>query len=185
VGAVTKQFVERAQTLSKARILIEDYARKRVQEVMPMPTLVERNVAKAADTQRALREAIAEYQASHPNANRADVIDKILFSRPVSDLHQAERRETALQKLGGGNLPTPPPGTMHRTHNDSAPVHGRTGYNSADDDRPPHNPDAGENPIIRDHHETLRDIASGKLNWADPKVSALVALERKRVFENE
>jgi hypothetical protein len=169
--------------LASARTLIEDYARIRVEEVLPMPSLLEQNVGKAADTQRALREAIAEYQAAHPGCNRQDAIDKILLSPAVGDLVKAERRLTELQKLGGGSLPTPRPGAMHRTHNDAAPVRGRTGYDAGVDDRRPFNPDSGENPIIRDHHQVLDDIKSGKVLWNDPKVSALVALERKQIFE--
>jgi hypothetical protein len=88
-----------------------------------------------------------------------------------------------LTKLGGGTLPTPGPGRMHTTHNDSAPVRGRTGYDASVDGRPPHNPDKGENPIIRDHHQLLDDIKSGKVAYNDPKASALVALERKRIFD--
>jgi hypothetical protein len=64
-----------------------------------------------------------------------------------------------------------------------APTRGRIGYDSSVDDRPPHNPDKDEAPTIRDHHQLLDDIKSGKVLWNDPKVSALVALERKQIFE--
>ncbi len=107
-----------------------------------------------------------------------------LFAK-IGDLVKAERRLTELQKLGGGSLSTPRPRAMHRTHNDAAPVRGQTGYDAGVDDRRPFNPDSGENPIIRDHHQALDDIKSGKLLWNDPKVHTLVALERKRIFEND
>jgi hypothetical protein len=145
----------------------------------PMQDLLAERVSKARDVQLMLGTAIKKYQAAHPGCNRADAIDKILFSPTVRQMVELERR---IDKLGGGTLPTPRPGTMHRTHNDTAPVRGRTGYDSSVDGRPPHNPDAGEEPTIHDHNELLEQIRSGQIPFSDPRVSALVRLERKAKF---
>jgi hypothetical protein len=72
---------------------------------------------------------------------------------------------------------------MHRTHNDANPVLGRTGYDASVSDNHPQNPDDGEDVAIHDHNQLLEDLKSGKVPWNDPRASALVALERKRIFE--
>jgi hypothetical protein len=88
--------------------------------------------------------------------------------------------ERRMAKLGGGTLP------RHRSTADidfSQPgIRGRTGYDASVDGRPPHNPDKGEEPTIHDHNQLLEDIKSGKVPFSDPRVSALVRLERKRNF---
>jgi hypothetical protein len=144
--------------------------------------LVAERVAEAADIQKGLRESIRDVQAASPGMTRSDAIDKVLYGRGVREMVGLEKRiDDTVSKLGGGALP------QHRATTDinfSTPgVHGRTGYDSGVADTHPKNQAAGENPIIRDHHELLDDIKSGKVLRNDPKVSALVALERKQIFE--
>lgn len=144
--------------------------------------LLEERVAKSRDTQKMLSDTIANYQRVH-GCSRETAIDKVLLGSGVREMVELERKIDELSKLGGGTLPTPRPGRMHRTHNDAAPVRGRTGYDSSADGRPPHNPDAGEEVSVADHNQLLEDIRSGKIAFSDPRVSALVRLERKMKFE--
>jgi hypothetical protein len=153
--------------------------------MIPMPKLVEQNVAKSRDVQAALREAIAAHRVAHPGRNRQDAIDAVLLSGPIADLHKSERCLAEMEK-GRANRQ----GSQHAaaaSRNDRidfmTPIRGQTGYDASVDGRRPHDPHKGETPIIRDHHQVLDDIKSGKLLWNDPKVSALVALERKQIFE--
>jgi hypothetical protein len=139
--------------------------------------LLEERVSKARSTQAMLGDAIKKYQAARPGCNRADAIDKILFSPVVSQMVELEHR---IDKLGAGGLP------QHRATTDidfSQPgTRGRIGYDASVADTHPQHQDAGEEPTIHDHNQLLADIASGKIPFSDPRVSALVRLERKRVF---
>jgi hypothetical protein len=82
-------------------------------------------------------------------------------------------------------LPTPRQGTMHRTHNDDAPpIRGRVGYDRSVAVTHPKNPDNGEEVTIHDQNEILEGLKSGKIPYNDPRASAQVALERKRIFDN-
>lgn len=141
--------------------------------------LLQERVAKSRDTQRMLSDAITKYAAAHPGATRADCIDKILYSPTVREMIENEHRLDELTKLGGGTLPEPG-ATSNIDFN--TPVRGRTGYYSSVIVNNPRNQAAGENPIIRDHHQLLADIASGKVNETDPKFKALRELELERIF---
>jgi hypothetical protein len=74
---------------------------------------------------------------------------------------------------------------MNRRHNTQAPVLGQTGYDPSVHETKPRNSAAGENPIIRDHHQLLADIAGGKVNETDPKFRALRELELKRLYAKD
>jgi hypothetical protein len=178
----------RASGVSKRRLLAKAQSAPATEiekDATPMTTaddILAERVAKAAHIQKGLREAIRDVQTAHPGISRRDAIDKVLFGPGVREMVRLDKQIDQVVKLGGGNLPTPRPGTMHRTHNDSAPVRGRTGYDSSVDGRPPHNPDASEEPTIHDHNEMLAQIRSGQIPFSDPRVSALVRLERKAKF---
>jgi hypothetical protein len=184
-ATIRKQFADKHRKTEMLAEGIYQYAKQRfTEQEKPMTdVLLEERVNKARDTQAMLHDAVRKYQAAHPGCNRADAIDKILFSPTVREMVDLDHRMDELAKLGGGSLPTPGPGRMHRTHNDAAPVRGRTGYDSSVDGRPPHNPDAGEEPTIHDQHEILEGIKSGKIPFNDPRASAQVALERKNIFK--
>lgn len=187
--------------LRKIGKAIGRYAKQRVTEVMPMPTLLEQNIAKAADVQKALREAIAEDQRTHPGRSRRDSIDKILFSAPVRDMHRAEQLAKARNTLPQDRpvpemppLPTPRPGTMHRQHNSSNPVLGETGYSSARDDRSPGRPRATGGPqsgdesksTVEDHHEVLARLTEEGMKLGKTHAKAVTdaadSEEFKRAF---
>jgi hypothetical protein len=187
-STIGKQFAERKQ-MQKLAVGIYQYAKRKFeekQETQPMTTvttaddLLQEHIDKAASRQAMLRDAIAQDQRANPGRSRADSIDKVLYSRPVADMVQLEEELTKLG-VNTGTLP------KHRTTASidfSQPgVRGRTGYSSADAVTHPRNQAAGENPIIRDHHQLLEDIKNNKVPYTDPKVQALVALERKNVME--
>jgi hypothetical protein len=188
INALRASGVSKARLLAKAQSASETEIEKDATPMTTADDILAERVAKAAHIQKGLREAISDVQAANPGISRRDAIDKVLFGPGVREMVRLEKQIDAVVKLGGGNLPTPRPGTMH---NDSAPVLGRTGYDAALDDRPPGTatatggPQSGAdlNPIIRDHHQTLADIASGKINETDPKFRALRALEMKRLYE--
>jgi hypothetical protein len=185
--AIHKRFADRDRTLRKLRTLIEDYARDRVMEMQKKETnamvtttadLLAERVAKSRDIQRMISETVRKYQAAHPGCSRQDAIDKILFGPGVREIVDFERRIDEVVKLGGGKLPQ---------YTDASlpwgwPLRGAAGYDSSNDGRPPHNPDAGEEPTIHDHNELLEQIKSGQIPFADARVSALVRLERKAKF---
>ena len=121
IGEHVARKVVRDYKVRKVQTLIGQYAHQRAGELLlkeiQMPSLLEQNIAKARETQSLLRKAISDYQAKHPGCNRADAIDAVLLSPEVGELHKAERRLAELElaeKLGGGNLWTPPPGAMVR-----------------------------------------------------------------------
>jgi hypothetical protein len=129
---------------------------------MPMSTPVEQKVAKARDTQQALHDAIIGYQREH-NCSREAAIDKVLYSRSVTDLVQAERQLAEVAKLAGGTLP------QHRATTDidfSNPLRGSAGYSTARDGRPPGRahasggPQSGEEdqPVIEDANDVLERL---------------------------
>jgi hypothetical protein len=191
----------RSSGVSKSRLLAESRSTEtEVSKATPRTTaddLLAERVAKAAGIQQGLRAAIRDVEAANPGISRSDAIDKVLFGRGAAEMvgleKQIDQQVAKLSKLGGGSLPTPGPGRMHRTHNDGAPVRGQVGYDSSVDDRPPApatgtgGPQSGAdlNPIIRDHHQVLADIAAGKINETDPKFRALRALEMKRLYEKD
>lgn len=148
----------------------------------PTADLVAERVNKARDMQLMLGDAIKKYQAAYPGCNRADAIDKILFSPTVRQMVENEHRLDELMKLGGGKLPQP------RATTDidfSQPgVRGRTGYDANVAATHPKNPGKGEEVTIHDQNEVLEGIKSGRIPYNDPRVSAQVALERKRIFES-
>jgi hypothetical protein len=183
VGAIRKQFAERDQ----ARKEIEAYARDRVKKEteMTLAKLTDRVVAdrveKARAEQQLYSELIKTYQREHPGATKADCIDKVLFGAGAKRLVELDREIGALAKAKN-TLPQPRTADIDFSQ---PGVHGRTGYDASVSGTHPQNPDVGEEISIRDHHQVLNDIKSGKLLWNDPKVQALVALERKRIFEND
>jgi hypothetical protein len=185
VGAIRKQFVERAEHDDRVRKAIKAYARDAVKKEteMAMSRVVADRVEKARAEQQLYGDLIKAYAREHPGATKADCIDKILFGAGAKRLVELDREIDALAKAKNMNT-LPQPGATSNI-NFNTPVHGRTGYDSSVADTHPRNQAVGENPIIRDHHQLLDDIASGKVLWNDPKVSALVALERKRIFEND
>ena len=105
-----------------------------------MSTPVEQKVAKARDIQQALHDAIIGYQREH-NCSREAAIDKVLYSRPVSDLVQAERQLAEIAKLAGGTLPQ-----RRATTDFSNPLRGTPGYNPELDGRRPGRPHASGGP---------------------------------------
>jgi hypothetical protein len=177
--------VIRHQKLRKIKNMVGQYVSQRLKkEMVPMiapQTMLEKRVAEAADTQRMLRDAVAKNQAAHPGRSREDALDAVLYGAATREIVKLEHQiDDAMKKLGGAKLPQPGATT---NINFGGPPHGRTGYDASVADTHPRNSAAGENPIIRDHHQLLDDIKSGKVLWNDPKVSALVALERKQIFE--
>jgi hypothetical protein len=186
-GAVKKQFSHADKQAQKLARGIYEYAKRQFEKqerTNPMTTatdLFEERVAKSRDTQRMLSDAITKYAAAHPGATRADCIDKILYSPEVKKMVQLELQ---LDKLTKAKNTLPQPGATTNIDFSQPGTRGRTGYDPSVADTHPKNQAAGENPTVRDHHQLLADIASGKVPYTDPKVSALVALERKRIFES-
>jgi hypothetical protein len=192
-AAVRKQF-EQTQTL---RASIFQYAKARFakqQETQPMTTsadsLLEERIGKSRDTQAMLRDAIAKYAQQHPGATKQDCIDKVLLGPVVKEMVENERRLDELAKADN-TLP------KHRATADidfSQPgVRGKTGYDASVADTHPQQPHGSGGPqsnydpetVIRDHHELLADIASGKVTENDPKFKALRQLEMKGLYERK
>jgi hypothetical protein len=179
VGAVRKQFVER----DLVRKVIEAYARAAVNKEteMTLTRVVADRVEKAGTEQKLYSDLIKAYQREHPGATRADCIDKVLFGPGAKRLVELDHEIGALAKAKN-TLPQPRTADIDFSQ---PGVRGRTGYDSSVNDSPPHNPDAGENPVIRDHHQLLADIAAGKVNETDPKFKALRELELKRLYQKD
>jgi hypothetical protein len=186
--AIAKQFIEAKKRTEIIKRAIGDYARQRVEQLnkeAPMTTaadLLEERVSKSCDIQRMFRDTIAKYQAAHPGCNKADAIDAVLFGPGTREIVDLERRfDDAVAKLGGGNLPTPPPGTMHRTHNDFAPRYGRAGYDaSVDDARPARahasgGPQSGEEdqPMIEDANDVLERLTKTGMRAGKSRAKAM------------
>jgi hypothetical protein len=180
MGSVRKQFAER-DVLRKA---IEAHARDAASKETEMTEdrVVADRVEKARTEQRLYADLIKAYAAEHPGATKADCIDAVLLGPVGKRMVELDRAIDALAKAKN-TLAQPGPTT--NIDFGTPGVRGGTGYDASVADTHPRNQAAGENPIIRDHHETLNAIKSGKLLWNDPKVQALVALERKRIFEND
>ena len=181
----------RASGVSKRRLLANaQSAETEVSKATPTTSaedLLQERVAKAADIQKGLREAIRDVAAANPGMSRRDAIDKVLFGPGVRTMVALEKQIDAVVKAKN-TLP------QHRATTDidfMTPVRGEIGYGPGVDARRPGTatatggPQSGAdlNPIIRDHHQTLADIASGKISETDPKFRALRALEMKRLYE--
>jgi hypothetical protein len=194
--AIAKQFIDAKKRTEIIKRAIGDYARQRVEqlnkEASSMTTaadLLEERVAKSRDIQRMFRDTIA--QAAHPGCNKADAIDAVLFGPGTREIVELERRlDDAVAKLGGGNLPTPPPGTMHRTHNDFAPRYGRAGYDaSVHDARPARahasgGPQSGEEdqPVIEDANDVLERLTKEHMAAGKTRARAMMDASASKEF---
>jgi hypothetical protein len=184
IGAIRKQFTERAQHDAQVRKAVEDYARAAVKKETEKMSLTDHVLAdrvdKARTEQKLYGDLIKAYAKEHPLASRQDCVDAILLGPIGKKLVELDREIDALAKAKNTLAQPPHTGAIDFSQ---PGVRGRTGYSSADNDTHPQNPDDGEGVTIHDYHQLLEDLKSGKVPWNDPKVSALVALERKHVFE--
>jgi hypothetical protein len=183
---VKKRFAPADTRMQKLARGVYEYAKQRfAEQEKPMTDLLlEERVAKSRDTQAMLSNAVKAYQQQHPGATRADCIDKILYSPEVTKMLQLERQLDEVAKARN-TLPQQKPGTMLTRHNTGVPVRGTTGYDSSVADTHPQNPDNGEEVTIRDQNEILEGLKSGRIPYNDPRASAQVAPERKRIFAKD